>query len=382
MLPMRSAIIDVLRRFPRTSLFVGLCGLYAATASYNTTSIDVLAAEAPAWALASHGTWDLSGLPLRDIPWYFQHDGHLYSDRFPGAILYLVPAYWIASKLGLSEFSLIPGALTAAVTTALAVTALHGVFRAVLGPGRRATAATLFVAVGTGAWSLTANAPWSHALDLLLISLGLLALSRGHLLAAGLAVGLSITSRPTLAVGIAVLGLGLGLFRRSPVPTVMIGLAALPGVALLFVYNGLLVGRWGPSNGHELGGEISLKTTDLPLNIAGALISPSVGLLFFYPILLLVLFTGRAAWRRAADWERAALLAGIAIALTQLALNRYSGGDTFFGPRLMIEPLAFAAPILARAVSLYLDRHSRPVGLAMLGVGVAVHASGAILLPY
>jgi hypothetical protein len=48
----------------------------------------------------------------------------------------------------------------------------------------------------------------------------------------------------------------------------------------------------------------------------------------------------------------------------------------------MIEPLIFATPMLARSVALYLDRHSRPIGLAMLGAGVAIHASGAILLPY
>jgi alpha-1,2-mannosyltransferase len=157
----------------------------------------------------------------------------------------------------------------------------------------------------------------------------------------------------------------------------------VPGVALLVSYNGLLFGTWGPSNGHELGGSVGVHWSDLPVNIGGALVSPTRGLLVFYPVLLLALPTLRSAIRAARPWQLAAAIGGTAGLLVQLALNRYSGGDTFFGPRLMIEPLVLWAPLLALAVYKFSVDHPRSVLLpAALGAGVIVHGAAAILLPY
>lgn len=69
--------------------------------------------------------------------------------------------------------------------------------------------------------------------------------------------------------------------------------------------------------------------------------------------------------------------------LVQLLLNRYSGGDTFFGPRLWIEPLALLAPLLARAVqTVWTERPGTMLIPAALIIGVVIHGIGAVLMPY
>jgi len=366
---------------PKTQLVIVLSGIYAATAAYRAVSIDVAAAELPAWSLATRGTLDVSGVERWDIPWFFEHAGGVYSDRFPGAIFPLVPAYWVASLLGLPEFSFAPGGISAGLVSGVAVVAMRSVLSRVL-QQRELGIGVLYLAFGTGVWSVTANAPWSHTFALLGISLGLLAMASGKDFAAGLALGASVSARPTLAVAVLGIGLGLALLRRDPRPVVSVGLGAVPGVLFLVAYNGAMFGAWGPSNGHELEGNIHVRWLDIPVNFGGALFSPLRGLVFYYPVLGLSVMTVRRAWRDAADWERAAAIGAVLTFLVQFSLNRYSGGDTFFGPRLLIEPLALATPVLARAVALFGRDHSRRVVAVALGAGIALHAFGAIIVPY
>lgn len=365
-------------RHPQAWFFGALLILYLATATYVQSHIDVAAAMRPAWAVARFGTLDLEGLPHQNLPWYFPFDDGIYSDRFPGAIFYLVPAYWMADRLGFHDFTFVPGTATAAIVAAGAVFVLHRAYARILPTTRAVWVASAFTGLGTGAWSLAAHAPWSHTLNLLLIAVALSALSRGTWTTAGLWLGLAVTTRPTMAVAALAVGAALALAYRSLVPLVKVGLGCVPGVALLFIYNGVLFGRWGPSNGHELGGDVQLRLVDLPFNVLGALLSPSRGVLIYYPILVLVLNGVSAGWRAATAWERAAVVGGLAVFVTQLSLNRYSGGDTFFGPRLMIEPLALAAPFMARAVWQFAQRHgSRFVRWAVVA-GIVIHGVGGL----
>jgi alpha-1,2-mannosyltransferase len=154
---------------------------------------------------------------------------------------------------------------------------------------------------------------------------------------------------------------------------------ALPGAVLLIAYNGVLFGRWSISNGHELGGEMAVRLSDVPANVVGALLSPSRGALFFYPILILVPFTIVSAWRASQSWERSAAVAGLLVLLVQLSLNRYSGGDTFFGPRLLIEPLMLASPLLARSVAMYSATRGNRFTTMLVTTGIVIHAIGAIV---
>lgn len=367
----------------RWLLFVAVLAIYLLTATYGVTSIDILAADVPAWSLATSGQLELVSNPYPDLPWFFEHNGSVYSDRFPGAIVFIAPAYWVAAQLGFDEFSRVPGAITAAVVTACAVLVMNEVYGLTLASRRAVHVATLFTAFGTGAWSVCAHAPWSHSLDFLLLALGLWALAKDRIFWAGLTFGGVVLTRPQWAIALAVLGISLSLFQRSVLPAVKVALGMLPGVALLFAYNGTLFGRWGPSNGQELGGSVSAEWTALPLNILGGLLSPTRGLVFYYPIVLVGFIMLPRVFPAASAWQKAATIGGTCGIIVQLLLNRYSGGGTFFGPRLWIEPLVLWAPLLAVTAQKYSVDHPRSkVVPLMLLFGVVLHGAGAILLPF
>lgn len=126
----------------------------------------------------------------------------------------------------------------------------------------------------------------------------------------------------------------------------------------------------------ELRGDVHLRWADLPLNVIGSMLSPSRGALIYYPILIMVTFGALTAWRAATAWERAALIAGAGVLLIQLALNEYSGGEGFFGPRLLIEPLALATPFMARVVWEFGRRYGTRSIIWMAGVGIVAHGAG------
>jgi hypothetical protein len=181
-----------------------------------------------------------------------------------------------------------------------------------------------------------------------------------------------------MAVAAAVALVFLVFKEPSLRPALKLALGAAPGVVGLIAYNGIMFNSWGPSNGHELRGNISLRLRDLPFNVAGTLFDPVCGLVFFYPVVLVALAGAPRAWRRAASWERAGAVGGMALLLTQLSLDTYTGGDGFFGPRLLIEPLVLSGPFLARSIYLSGRSHGmRPVYLALL-MGGLVHSVGGI----
>ena len=362
---------------------MAVLAVYLLTASYTALSMDVVAAEVPAWSVATRGQLGLVEIPTPDIPWFFEREGVFFSDRFPGAIAFLVPAYWVADLLGFTGFSFVPGAVTAAVVTALAVLVMNEVYALTLHSRRSVHVATLFTAFGTGAWSVCASAPWSHTLNFLLLSLGLWALAKDRLVWAGLAFGGVVLTRPQWAIALAILGLCLSLSSRSVIPALKIALGMLPGIALLFAYNGLLFGQWGPSNGRELGGSVQPLWSSFPVNVGGGLLSPTRGLIAFYPIVIVCAIALPSLVRSAPTWQRAAALAGVCGMAVQLLLNRYSGGDAFFGPRLWIEPLVLLAPLLASGAQSFHDQHPRsPVLPVVIGYGVLLHGIGAVALPY
>ncbi len=201
---LRTKVVALVLRHPSAWLFTGMVLLYLLTATYTATSIDVVAAMQPAWAVAGFGTVDLSGLPHYNLPWYFEHNGGVYSDRFPGAIFYLVPAYWVANALGFHYFTFAPGGRDRSRGRSHSC---DGAAHDTVLPTRRAVwIATGFTAFGTGAWSLAAHAPWSHSMNLLLIALALLSLCRQSEVGGGLWLGLAVTTRPTMAIAALVIG--------------------------------------------------------------------------------------------------------------------------------------------------------------------------------
>jgi len=55
------------------------------------------------------------------------------------------------------------------------------------------------------------------------------------------------------------------------------------------------------------------------------------------------------SWRELPDWSRSLAWGGLAYTVLQGVLNRFSGGDVFYGYRLELELLACATPALAFA---------------------------------
>lgn len=361
-------------------LFVATLALYLLTGGYSVQSIDTAAASEPAWVLATTGSLDLVDSPQFENPWFLETDEGRFSNRAPGAIAYSVPTYAIWNMLG-GGSSWVPGVLSAAIAAALSV-ALVNVALAQLVGRRTAILASLFFGLGTATWAVSADAQWPHGINQLLIAASLVALSRDRQAKAGVALGLTVFARPQMAPAVLVAGVSQSAMTKSWSFLVRFGLGAGLGALLLIYYNWTVFGRASFDNGLvEFFGRDPAYLTRLPANVLGSLLDPQRGVLVLYPALVVLMPLAISRWRSSPDWVRSAALAGLAAVATQLALNRYSGGDTFFGSRLTIESLTLAFPLLVLAWDGTTGRLRRWTA-GLLYVSVFYHAIGAVWYPH
>ena len=151
---------------------------------------------------------------------------------------------------------------------------------------------------------------------------------------------------------------------------------------LLQAYNWQVFGRASFDNGLvEFYGRDLGYLASLPANVAGSLVDPQRGVLVLYPALLVVLPQAVREWRTRPAWVRSAAVAGLAALATQLALNRYSGGDSLFGSRLTIEALTLAFPLLVLGRG-RMGRGLRRFTTVLLYVSIFFHAIGAVVYPH
>ena len=73
------------------------------------------------------------------------------------------------------------------------------------------------------------------------------------------------------------------------------------------------------------------------------------------------------SWRQLPDWSQSLVWGGLAYTVLQGVLNRFSGGDVFYGYRLGLEMLACATPALALSTP-----HMGRVARALLGPVIAL----------
>lgn len=365
-------------------VFALALALYLPFASFAyVQSVDTEAAATPAWSIAWTGTPDVSSVPRRDERFYFEHDGGVYSNRFPGVVLYGVPFYAVARALSLDHVWA-PGAVAGAVATAGAVAVMFVLLTRILASASSAWLSTLFFAFGTATWAVSADAQWPHGINQLLIAAGVLMLASNRLSIAGLLLGLTVLVRPQMAPGVLALGLVLLIQRRSWKDFVSFGGPALGGAIALITYHGLVLDRWTVGNGHTdyaAGDNAAASLLALPANLIGTLLDPTRGVIFLYPVILVAALGVRQAWITGWPWEKAAGIAGAVVLVTQLSLNRYSGGDAFFGSRVTIEALTLAYPLMTKAWTLA-PNWSRRIGIPLLAWSVVVHAVGAVSYPY
>jgi hypothetical protein len=363
------------------ALFAGTAIVYLLTATWDfEQSIDAVAALVPAWQLAREGTLSLEGVDFPRIPWFIEADGRLVSNRFPGAIFLAVPAYALWPGCAAAPCAG-PAALTAAVTAAAAVVALHRTLLRLV-DGRTAVVAALIFAFATPTWAVSADALWTHGPAQLVLMLGTLALSRQRWWLAGLSLGTAALLRAHLALVPAVVGLLHSWWTHSWRPAVRVALASAVGVALLLLYDWFAYGSWSPTGGYEDAGfdKDGVGLAGFAYNVVGALVSPQRGLISGSPFLLLLLPGLPSAWRAAPTWVRSAAVAGLVYTAAQLALNRFSGGDSFYTYRLTLELVTLASPLLVLCWATWTSRRRGRCAafVTLLTMSVLLEALGAV----
>lgn len=355
-------------------IFVGFSVLYLATASYSSLqSVDTIAAALPAWKVAEHGTLRVDEFRTAS-PWFIETSEGYFSNRFPGVIFIAVPAYAVAGLLGLSDGdspTLIPAGVTAALVTAAAMALLYLVFRAIV-PAGIALAGVLAAGLGTGTWSVSAHALWTHGPAQLYLVAGMLALAYERFAPVGLAHGLAVFTRPQLAVVALVTGTWTTLRRQSVRPALLVGGLSGIGLALLIAYNAAVFGE--PSITGRYGTQVVDNFTSMDVrfyltNWALTIFSPSRGILPNSPFLLFAIPGLLVAWRNAPSWVRVSAVSGLVYMTLQLRINIWTGGDGFFGYRLPIEMLTLLAPVLLLACWRWMEDH--PARQAAFGIAVA-----------
>ena len=374
-------------------LFLFVWALFLATASYTVDQVnDSRETALSAWSLGTRGTlalpehwqqwpdalrWDTEGI-----------DGNTYTNRFPGSILWGAPFYAVGEFVSptgpvahpwLGRFA--PAGVAAATVTALAVGVCFAVFRR-LADRRLALAAALTMGLGTGLWSVAADALWTHGPAALTLALGMLALSSRRYAGTGMAFGLSILVRPHLAVVPAVTGLWHGWRERSLRPVVTVGVLSAVGLAAMSLYSRALFGTWLPVAGYAESRVTNVVTTggtEFGERLLYAFVNPVRGVFIYAPLLLILLPGVVRGYRAAPAWVRSSALAGLVYFIVQFRANTWHGGRDFFGNRLALETLVLISPLLLVTFRRVLGgtRFGRGLVTVVAVASIGLHALGA-----
>lgn len=404
-------MLDTMLRRPTAAVwfFLLLFVLYAATALYSSqVPNDVHSAAHAAWSLATRGTLELSGAGLPyGLAWSVPVDGGEVSNRFPGVILAGIPLYLLMQPV---LPTVAPSSLAAAASAAVGVTAaLVGLRRLV--PLRWAWGGAAALGLGTGVWSVGADALWTHGVTTAWLGLVFMGLTLGPLWRPLVLVSTAgaVLTRPHLSVALVVAALVLWR-RRDPGAAVSLALGVAMGSVMFLVYGRLVFGSWslmGPYQVYDHTDAAAAEPTSAlgPVlwrleNVALALVSPRVGILQSYPTVALVAWAALLRWRRRtappavtppAPAHRSEPLLPTAVALAaasvayggvSLLLTRVSGGYGFWGNRTLIESVVLAWPLAVWLLATYEGGRLWRGTLALtVAWSVFFHALGAVSEP-
>ena len=389
------------------AIFVPLFALYFATANKDLPyHIDAVTNVYSAWTMGTTGSPILEAHAGLTEPgyratygWVVESDRGPVSQYPPGTALLAAILYGLfapnaveielvaenetaAVPIRLPVPSLVPAAIVASAVSAAGV-AFLGLLLLDLGASRAHLVVGLgIVGLGTGIWSVAADALWQHGPNVFWLSLGIWLAGRKRWFGSGLAFGaLALTRVPVILVGVAI-GLHL-LARREFRPAARLAAGAMPGVVALLVYNWWLFGTpavWGGYGSGFAEQALDADPAAYLANIGSALFDSQHGLFVWSPVVAIVASGLPLVWRRAPRWIWAAAAGGLAYLLFQLKANRASGGDGFTYYRYPIEAIASWTPLLFLAgVALWKTGPVARLAIILTAIfSVGAHAAGAV----
>jgi hypothetical protein len=318
---------------------------------------DTVAVAIQAWQLANAGSLDLSGHPsiAENQPnldrWYvFDRRDRIVSNRPPGLIGLATPAYLV---LPTDRFTSAPATLVALILTTLAVVVSWWSFTRVVNV-RFATAAAGVLALGTTTWVVSASELWPHGPGQFWAAAAAAGVLSGSYVTTGIALGLSITTRPITAVFAAVAGLREGWTNRSVTPILKVGALSALGLAAVVIYNRWLFGSWGVTGGYSTGFTTGaaerFEFTSYLRNVLQMFIGATHGFLVVSPIIGVATYGGLWAWRRIPSWAKTLAYSSLAYLLVHAFSNRASGGMAAYY-RYPLEAITLAGPFLVLGAS-------------------------------
>lgn len=367
-------------------LLVAAFTTYAATASYAVTSADAWAAQFGSWLLGTRGSPVIGSIPmppLDDNPlksvWVRElSSGNEVITRPAGVVAAAVPAYWLANS---DHFTLVPGALTAALLSAVALVLTYLALQGWVSR-REALLAAIVLGFTTPVWSVGANSMWPHTLTVMGICGFSWCASKDRWLLAGVFASISVAARPHTIVIFGCVALFLWVSRRTFRVPFSLGIVCLGGLAATSVWNWFTFGSlsplaaFGSVPGSTDGGAAFLT------NQLGMWVAPDRGVLIWTPILVVLFAAVVRSWRDLPDWTRALAVGGIVYTIVHATLLEFTGGDSFYGYRYTLELLACVTPAFAmsaRSMGRIAQATFAPV-LAIQACGIAVGSIQAILL--
>jgi hypothetical protein len=329
--------------------------VFLLTASLSYICLDVWSANYASWRLSTTGSPYLDGVSVPELDhhpfgwvWFQPHaaNGHSVITRAPAVVIAGLPAYWLFHP---ATMTLLPGAVTAAALTALAVLFMYRSLTTLV-TKRHALAAALAFAVTTPVWSVAANGVWPQTITVLGISVLAWGAATGRWWSVGFGGVLLLWARPHAALIVAVLGLVLAWRARKPAIALRAGAPGAVSLVLLSLWTYWVYGSWNPTTLYGAGafGEASSRIFDV-VNQLAMWVSPDRGILVFTPVLLVLLPTLVRCWRDLPAWVTTLLLAGLAYTVLQAALIGFTGGDPIYGYRYGLEFLACATPAFTAA---------------------------------
>jgi 4-amino-4-deoxy-L-arabinose transferase-like glycosyltransferase len=203
--------------------------------------------------------------------------------------------------------------------------------------------------------------------------------SRRRGISVGLWVGALVNAKAVLLLGAigGVLAVAIMVRERAALRRLAVGavLGGLPWLAVVLIYNHV---RWGSPLDTGYGETLGMMKESLPAGLAGLLISPGKGLVFFSPCVILAV----AAMARTWSAHRRAYVVVLAVIVPPLMFyGKFLSwsGDYGWGPRYLVYAIAPLSLPLAPWFATAAGRARRWLVRGIVAVSVAIQLLGAML---